>query len=337
MNILLTGGTGYIGSHTAVVLSQAGHEVVLLDNFCNSSPSVLERLEKILGKALPCIEADVREAEVVEKVLREYKIDAVIHFAGLKAVGESNEKPIEYYANNVQGTISLLQAMSAVGVKTLVFSSSATVYGDPQYLPIDENHPTNPTNPYGRTKLQIEEILCDLSNSDLGWRIICLRYFNPVGAHESGLIGESPKGVPNNLMPYIAKVAAGELPYLNIYGNDYPTSDGTGVRDYIHVVDIAEGHLAALTSMKDDDDFGYEVFNLGVGQGYSVFEMVKNYENVSGEELPLLICPRRSGDIAICFAKPSRAKIILNWSAERGVREMCFSAWNYQKSETRYS
>ena len=336
MNILLTGGAGYIGSHTAVVLSQSGHEVVLLDNFCNSYPSVLDRLEKILGKTLPCIEADVRETDVVEKVLRDYKIDAVIHFAGLKAVGESNEKPVEYYANNVQGTISLLQAMSAVGVKTLVFSSSATVYGDPQYLPIDENHPTNPTNPYGRTKLQIEEILRDLSNSDPKWRIICLRYFNPVGAHKSGLIGESPKGIPNNLMPYIAKVAAGELPYLNIYGNDYPTSDGTGVRDYIHVVDIAEGHLAALTSMKNDDDFGYEVFNLGVGRGYSVFEMVKNYENVSGEELPLLICPRRSGDIAICFAKSLRAKIFLNWSAERGVQEICFSAWNYQKNETRY-
>ena len=231
MNILLTGGAGYIGSHTAVVLSQAGHEVVLLDNFCNSQKSVLERLQKILGKALPCIDADVRDTDVVEKALREYKIDAVIHFAGLKSVAESVANPVLYYANNVQGSISLLQAMQKVSIKTFVFSSSATVYGEPQYLPYDENHPTNPINPYGQSKLQVEEILRDLTKSDENWKIVSLRYFNPVGAHESGFIGENPNGVPNNLMPYIAKVAAGELPCLSIFGDDYDTKDGTGERD----------------------------------------------------------------------------------------------------------
>ena len=328
MNILLTGGTGYIGSHTAVVLSQAGHEVVLLDNFCNSSPSVLDRLVKILGKALPCIEADVRETDVVEKVLREYQIDAVIHFAGLKAVGESNERPIEYYANNVQGTISLLQAMSAVGVKTLVFSSSATVYGDPQYLPIDESHPTNPTNPYGRTKLQIEEILRDLSNSDPDWRIICLRYFNPVGAHESGLIGESPRGVPNNLMPYLAKVAASELPHLNIYGNDYPTLDGTGVRDYIHVMDLAEGHLAALKSLVSHCVF--DVINLGTGSGSSVLELIRAYENASNRSIPFKIVERRFGDVASSYAAINKANSYLLWQAKRDLLSACRASFNWQ-------
>ena len=328
MNILLTGGAGYIGSHTAVVLSQAGHEVVLLDNFCNSSPSVLDRLEKILGKALPCIEADVRETEVVEKVLREYKIDAVIHFAGLKAVGESVEKPVEYYANNVQGTISLLQAMNAVGVKKLVFSSSATVYGDPQYLPIDENHPTNPTNPYGRTKLQIEQILRDLSNSDTEWRIICLRYFNPVGAHESGLIGESPNGVPNNLMPYIAQVAAGKLPHVNVYGNDYPTPDGTGIRDYIHVVDLAEGHLAALDYVNNHQ--GWDVFNLGTGHGISVLEMISSYEQANGQEIAYQIKGRRKGDIASCYTKVEKLQDLLQWRARYALNQMCQSSWLWQ-------
>jgi UDP-glucose 4-epimerase len=323
VNILLTGGTGYIGSHTAVVLSQAGHEVVLLDNFCNSDPSVLERLEKILGKALPCIEADVRETDVVEKVLREYKIDAVIHFAGLKAVGESNEKPVEYYANNVQGTISLLQAMNAVGVKKLVFSSSATVYGDPQYLPIDENHPTNPTNPYGRTKLQIEQMLRDLSNSDPEWRIICLRYFNPVGAHESGLIGESPEGVPNNLMPYIAKVASGKLPYLNIFGKDYSTKDGTGIRDYIHIMDLVDGHLVALEYLRAHPN--YEIVNLGTGVGYSVMEIVSEFEAAWNLKIPYKFSCRRSGDIASCIADVSRAEEIFRWTAQRGLSSMCSS------------
>jgi UDP-glucose 4-epimerase len=323
VNILLTGGTGYIGSHTAVVLSQAGHEVVLLDNFCNSDPSVLERLEKILGKALPCIEADVRETDVVEKVLREYKIDAVIHFAGLKAVGESNEKPVEYYANNVQGAISLLQAMNAVGVKKLVFSSSATVYGDPQYLPIDESHPTNPTNPYGRTKLQIEQMLRDLSNSDPEWRIICLRYFNPVGAHESGLIGESPEGVPNNLMPYIAKVASGKLPYLNIFGKDYSTKDGTGIRDYIHVMDLVDGHLVALEYLRAHPN--YEIVNLGTGVGYSVMEIVSEFEAAWNLKIPYKFSCRRSGDIASCIADVSRAEEIFRWTAQRGLSSMCSS------------
>ena len=323
MNILLTGGTGYIGSHTAVVLSQAGHEVVLLDNFCNSDPSVLERLEKILGKALPCIEADVRETDVVEKVLREYKIDAVIHFAGLKAVGESNEKPVEYYANNVQGAISLLQAMNAVGVKKLVFSSSATVYGDPQYLPIDESHPTNPTNPYGRTKLQIEQMLRDLSNSDPEWRIICLRYFNPVGAHESGLIGESPEGVPNNLMPYIAKVASGKLPYLNIFGKDYSTKDGPGIRDYIHIMDLVDGHLVALEYLRAHPN--YEIVNLGTGVGYSVMEIVSEFEAAWNLKIPYKFSCRRSGDIASCIADVSRAEEIFRWTAQRGLSSMCSS------------
>jgi UDP-glucose 4-epimerase len=328
VNILLTGGTGYIGSHTAVVLSQAGHEVVLLDNFCNSSPSVLDRLEKILGKALPCIEADVRETEVVEKVLREYKIDAVIHFAGLKAVGESNAKPVEYYANNVQGTISLLLAMSAVGVKTLVFSSSATVYGDPQYLPIDENHSTNPTNPYGRTKLQIEEILRDLSNSDPGWKIICLRYFNPVGAHESGLIGEDPNGVPNNLMPYIVQVASGTLPFLKVFGNNYSTADGTGVRDYIHVMDLAEGHLAALQFL--ENFYGIDIINLGSGQGTSVLEVIDAFQGVSGVEIAYQVIDRRIGDTASSYASPGKALSRLAWGACRSLEKMCESSWLHQ-------
>jgi UDP-glucose 4-epimerase len=326
VNILLTGGTGYIGSHTAVVLSQAGHEVVLLDNFCNSSPSVLERLEKILGKALPCIEADVRETEVVEKVLREYKIDAVIHFAGLKAVGESNEKPLEYYANNVQGAIGLLQAMNAVGVKTLVFSSSATVYGAPQYLPIDEKHPTNPTNPYGRTKLQIEEILRDLSNSDTEWKIICLRYFNPAGAHESGLIGENPNNIPNNLMPYITKVASGELPYLNIFGDDYETPDGTGERDYIHVMDLAEGHIAAL-SFLGKEGISYEVINLGTGNSISVLEIFSAFEKASGLEIKKVVTQRRPGDLPVYYAQVYKAKNLLGWQSYRTLENMCQTTW----------
>lgn len=328
MNILLTGGAGYIGSHTAVVLSQAGHEVVLLDNFCNSNPSVLERLQKILGKTLPCIEADVRDTDIVEKVLRKYKIDAVIHFAGLKAVGESSEKPIEYYANNVQGTISLLEAMKLANVKTLVFSSSATVYGEPQYLPIDEDHPTSATNAYGRSKLHIEEMLKDVANSDAEWKIICLRYFNPVGAHVSGLIGEDPNGLPNNLMPYIAQVAAGKLPYLNIYGNDYPTPDGTGVRDYIHVVDLAEGHLAALDYLKNHTS--WIAINLGTGFGVSVMEIIYGYQKVLDGQISSKVVGRRTGDIASCYAKVDRAKNLLNWVAKRNLLDMCSSSCRWQ-------
>jgi UDP-glucose 4-epimerase len=329
VNILLTGGAGYIGSHTAVVLSQAGHEVVLLDNFCNSNPIVLERLQKILGKGLPCIEADVRNTDVVENVLREYKIDAVMHFAGLKAVGESVANPILYYANNVQGSISLLQAMQKVGVKTLVFSSSATVYGEPQYLPYDEDHPTNPMNPYGQSKLQVEEILRDLAASDSEWKIISLRYFNPVGAHESGLIGEDPNGIPNNLMPYLMKVASGELPHLNIYGDDYQTRDGTGERDYIHVMDLAEGHMAALTFIKAKPIWC--VINLGTGRASSVLELVFTFERVSGQVVKRVVTKRRAGDLPIYYAGVDSALSLLEWRALRSLEDMCQSTWDWQK------
>ena len=325
MNILLTGGAGYIGSHTAVVLSQAGHEVVLLDNFCNSRKSVLERLQKILGKALLCVEGDVRDTALVTKTLQDYKINAAIHFAGLKAVGESVEKPIEYYANNVQGTISLLEAMKSANVKTLVFSSSATVYGDPQYLPIDENHPTSATNAYGRSKLHIEEMLKDVANSDAEWRIICLHYFNPVGAHESGLIGEEPGGLPNNLMPYIAQVASGKLPYVNVYGSDYPTVDGTGVRDYIHVMDLAEGHLAALAYVKRHKGWG--AVNLGTGHGTSVLEVIASYELASGNEIAYQIKDRRTGDVASCYTAVDKSLKILKWHSKRNLVQMCSNSW----------
>jgi UDP-glucose 4-epimerase len=328
MNILLTGGTGYIGSHTAVVLYQAGHEVVLLDNFCNSSQSVLERLAKILGKALPCIQADVRNTDVLEKVLREYKIDAVIHFAGLKAVGDSVANPVLYYANNVQGSISLLQAMQKVGIKTLVFSSSATVYGEPQYLPYDEEHPTRPMNPYGQSKLQVEDILRDVVASDSEWKIISLRYFNPVGAHESGLIGEDPNGIPNNLMPYLMKVASGELPYLNIYGDDYQTPDGTGKRDYIHVMDLAEGHMAALAFIKNRPT--WSVINLGTGRAISVLELVSTFERVSSQRVKRVVAKRRAGDLPVYFAGVDRAHSLLEWRALRSLEDMCQSAWVWQ-------
>jgi UDP-glucose 4-epimerase len=328
VNILLTGGAGYIGSHTAVVLTQAGHEAVLLDNFCNSKKSVLERLQKILGKALRCVEGDVRDIALVTKILQDHKIDAVIHFAGLKAVGESVEKPIEYYANNVQGAINLLEAMKSTNVKTLVFSSSATVYGDPQYLPIDENHPTSATNAYGRSKLHIEEMLKDVASSDAAWKINCLRYFNPVGAHESGLIGEDPNGVPNNLMPYIAQVASGKLPHLNVYGNDYPTIDGTGVRDYIHVMDLAEGHLAALAHVQNHQ--GWDVFNLGTGRGVSVLEMISSYQQASGKKIAYQIKGRRTGDIASCHTKVEKSQGILGWHSKRSLDQMCKSSWLWQ-------
>lgn len=330
MNILLTGGAGYIGSHAAVVLTEHGHQVVILDNFCNSNRSVLGRLAKILAKAVPCVDGDVRDTALVKKILEEYQIDAVIHFAGLKAVGESVQNPIEYFDNNVGGTISLLQAMRAGNIKRLVFSSSATVYGTPQYLPLDENHPTQATNPYGRTKLHIEEILSDLVVSDSTWQVSCLRYFNPVGAHKSGLIGEDPNGIPNNLMPYIAQVAMGKLQNLNVYGNDYDTLDGTGVRDYIHVMDLAEGHLAALSFIKHKS--GLSKFNLGTGKGSSVIEMVKIFEGVSGKPIPLKISNRRAGDVDTCYAKVERAKHDLNWSATRTLQEMCASTWNFQKN-----
>jgi UDP-glucose 4-epimerase len=329
MNILLTGGAGYIGSHAAIVLSEAGNEVVLLDNFCNSHKGMLDRLQKILGKALLCVEGDVRNTALVIKILQDYKIDAVIHFAGLKAVGESVQIPIEYYANNVQGVISLLEAMKLSNVKTLVFSSSACVYGDPQYLPIDENHPTSATNAYGRSKLYIEEMLKDVANSDPAWKIICLRYFNPVGAHESGLIGEDPNGIPNNLVPYIAQVAVGKFAKLQVYGSDYPTPDGTGVRDYIHVMDLAEGHVAALSYLSTN--CGWSVVNLGTGKGISVLEMLKEYERVSGKVISYSIVQRRPGDVASCFAKVDKAARLLGWQSSRSVQDMCSSAWRWQQ------
>ena len=331
MNILLTGGAGYIGSHTAVALFEAGYQVILLDNFCNSNKAVIGQLEKILGKEITCIEGDVRDTALVVKILQKYGINAVIHFAGLKAVSESVKDPVEYYANNVQGAISLLAAMKACQIKTLIFSSSATVYGDPQYLPIDELHPLSATNPYGRTKIHIEEMLTDLSRSDKDWRIICLRYFNPVGAHQSGLIGESPVNIPNNLMPYIAQVADGVLPYLNVFGDDYHTLDGTGVRDYIHVMDLAEGHLAALHYSLAH--VGIEVFNLGTGKGASVYEVLNKYQAVLNKKIEYLVQERRSGDIASCYAKVDKAKEYLDWVCTRDLTEMCQSSWVWQSNK----
>ncbi|QWD68639.1 UDP-glucose 4-epimerase GalE [Polynucleobacter sp. VK25] len=330
MNILLTGGAGYIGSHAAVVLSQAGHEVVLLDNFCNSRKSILERLQKILGKALPCIEGDVRDTALVTKTLQDCKIDAVIHFAGLKAVGESVKKPTFYYANNVQGSISLLQAMQTSGVRKIIFSSSATVYGVPIYLPYDENHPTNPINPYGNSKLQVEIILRDLANSDPEWRIACLRYFNPIGAHFSGAIGDNPSGEPGNLMPYITRVAAGKLEKLSIFGRDYDTRDGTGERDYIHVMDLVEGHAAALNFLENNS--GCHTINLGTGKSASVMECVSAFEKVTGISLPINYIERRSGDLPIYYASAELALQKLGWYARRSLEEMCESAWDFENS-----
>ena len=331
MRVLLTGGTGYIGSHTAVVLSQLGHQVVLYDNLSNSSDTVHGKLEHITGQRIPFVKGDVRDTQLLTATLADHRIDAVIHFAGLKAVGESVEKPVDYYANNVQGTISLLQAMQSVNIKALVFSSSATVYGEPKYLPLDENHPACAVNPYGRSKLHIEEMLKDVADSDPDWRIACLRYFNPVGAHVSGLIGESPNGVPNNLMPYIAQVAAGQRAELNVFGDDYPTADGTGVRDYIHVMDLAEGHEAALGFLSQTT--GWHAFNLGTGQGYSVLDMVLSFEKASGRRVPYKIVARRAGDVAACYADPKKASERLSWHATRTLDDMCSNTWRFQQSQ----
>jgi UDP-glucose 4-epimerase len=328
MNILLTGGTGYIGSHTAVVLAQAGHRVVLYDNLSNSRADVVDRLARIIGQPPVFVEGDIRDTGLLTRTLQTHAVDAVIHFAGLKAVGESVSHPLDYYANNVQGTISLLQSMVAVGLRTLVFSSSATVYGQPQYLPLDEDHPTSATNPYGRSKLHIEEMLADVARSDGGWRIACLRYFNPVGAHESALIGEDARDTPNNLMPFVAQVAAGQRPVLQVYGNDYPTPDGTGVRDYIHVMDLAEGHLAALRYLAAHP--GWQAINLGTGQGSSVLEMVRAFEQASGRSVPYRVVPRRPGDVAVCYAKADKAASLLGWTARRSLAEMCRSTWQFQ-------
>lgn len=328
MNILVTGGAGYIGSITTVQLLAAGLNAVILDNFANSKPAVLARIERVAGRAPVFVQGDVRDRVLLERVLGERQIDAVIHFAGLKAVGESVSMPLAYYDNNVHGTVQLLEAMHAANVRTMVFSSSATVYGDAAKMPLHEGLPTSATNPYGRTKLMIEQILADVAASDPSWSMTALRYFNPVGAHESGLIGEDPQGVPNNLMPYIAQVAVGRLPRLRVFGDDYPTPDGTGVRDYIHVVDLADGHLAALRYAHGRP--GMHVFNLGTGRGNSVLEMLAAFGRACGRELPYEVVPRRPGDVAACWADPTRAEQTLGWRAARTLEQMCADAWRWQ-------
>jgi UDP-glucose 4-epimerase len=327
--ILVTGGAGYIGSHTCVELLNAGQDVVVFDNFSNSHPESLKRVESITGRKIQLVEGDIRDQAALEDALRRFGCSAVIHFAGLKAVGESVEKPLDYYDNNVIGTHRLLQAMGNCGVKTLVFSSSATVYGEPQRLPLTEDHPLSATNPYGRTKLVIEDMLRDLHHSDPSWQIGILRYFNPVGAHVSGLIGEDPQGIPNNLMPFVAQVAVGRREQLKVWGDDYPTPDGTGVRDYIHVVDLAIGHLKALARL--DGPQCFEV-NLGTGTGYSVLDVVKAFETASGRPVPYELAPRRPGDVASCYADPAFAAELLGWRAERGIDAMCVDAWRWQSS-----
>jgi UDP-glucose 4-epimerase len=329
MAILVTGGAGYIGSHTCVELLQAGYDLVVLDNFSNSKIESLTRVKEITGKDLTFVEANLLDREAVETVFQTYKIEAVIHFAGLKAVGESVAIPLHYYHNNITGTLILCDVMKQYGVKNLVFSSSATVYGMPERVPISEDFPLGATNPYGRTKLMIEEILRDLYVADNGWSIALLRYFNPIGAHESGRIGEDPNGIPNNLMPFITQVAVGKLPELSVFGNDYPTVDGSGVRDYIHVVDLANGHLKALEKVQASK--GVEAYNLGTGTGYSVLEIVAAFEKASGVTIPYKIVDRRPGDIAICYADPTKAREQLGWSAKRGIEEMCRDSWNWQK------
>ena len=329
MSILLPGGAGYIGSHTAVELLNAGKEIVIIDNFSNSKPEVLDKIKQITGKDFKFYEMDYSNKEELNKVFTENKIDAVLNFAGYKAVGESVKKPIEYYMNNISGALVLLDVMRAHNCKKFIFSSSATVYGDPATVPITEEFPTGgTTNPYGTTKLFIEQILKDIYNSDNSWDICILRYFNPVGAHESGLIGEEPQGIPNNLMPYVARVAAGILPELSVFGNDYDTPDGTGVRDYIHVVDLAKGHVKALEKL-DKEHEGLFIYNLGTGTGYSVLDMVKAFEKATGKEVKYKIAPRRSGDIAKCYADPAKAKIELGWVAEKNLDDMCKDSWHY--------
>jgi UDP-glucose 4-epimerase len=326
--ILVTGGAGYIGSHTVVELLQAGQDLVIFDNLSNSSIKVLDRIETITGKRPRFIEGDIRDAGALTATFRDYPITSVIHFAGLKAVGESVAQPMRYYDNNVVGSLRLCEAMAAAGVKQLVFSSSATVYGDPATVPIREDFPLSATNPYGRSKLHIEEMLRDFARADADWRIALLRYFNPVGAHESGLIGEDPQGIPNNLMPYVTQVAVGRRTELGVFGNDYPTPDGTGVRDYIHVVDLAQGHLAALAALQRST--GVLTVNLGTGQGYSVLEVVAAFERACGRQIPYRIDPRRPGDIAACYADPGLASATLGWAAKLGLDRMCADAWRWQ-------
>lgn len=329
MTVLLTGGAGYIGSHTAVELLNAGHNVVIADNYANSNPIVAQRITQITGKPVKCYEADAADPAALERVFQENAIDSVIHFAGLKAVGESVRLPLDYYRNNLDSTLALLAAMETHGVRQLIFSSSATVYGKHAALPYREDAETGPcTNPYGWTKLFIEQILRDYAAAHPDFSVVLLRYFNPVGAHESGLMGEDPRDIPNNLMPYIARVAVGTLPYLNVFGNDYPTPDGTGVRDYIHVTDLATGHMAALDYAAAHT--GVEVFNLGTGTGYSVLDMVHAFSRACGKDIPYRIAPRRSGDIAACYADVTKAREVLGWSARLDIDDMCRSAWNWQ-------
>ena len=330
MTILVTGGAGYIGSHTVVLLIEAGYKVVIFDNFCNSSKESVKRVEKIVGKNIITIEGDIRNPDDLQKVFSQYKIDAVIHFAGLKAVGESVSLPLKYYDNNVNGTVVLCEVMAKNGCKSIIFSSSATVYGDPHTTPILENFPLSATNPYGRSKLFVEEILRDLQISDSEWKVILLRYFNPVGSHSSGTIGEDPNGIPNNLMPYISQTAVGKLECLSVFGDDYDTHDGTGVRDYIHVVDLANGHVKSVDKLKEL--IGVTTINLGTGIGYSVLDMVKAFEKASGKKVPYSIAPRRLGDIAKCYANPSYAKEILGWEAKKTIDEMCKDTWRWQSS-----
>ncbi len=329
MNVLLAGGAGYIGTHTCVELIEAGHSVVIADNFSNSCPEAVKRVEEITGAPIPLYEADVCDKAAVEKIFSENKIDAVIHFAGLKAVGESCEKPLLYYRNNIDSTLTLLETMKQFGVNNFIFSSSATVYGTPKEVPLVETMPTgSPTNPYGWTKLMMEQILTDTAAANPEMSIVILRYFNPIGAHESGRIGEDPNGIPNNLMPFITQVAAGRLPQLGVFGDDYPTHDGTGVRDYIHVVDLAKGHVKAIDYSGEHK--GVEIVNLGTGTGYSVLDIVKAFEKVNNIKIPYTIKPRRPGDIAECFANAEKAERVLGWKAEKNLEDMCFDSWNWQ-------
>lgn len=328
--ILVTGGAGFIGSHTCVELLDSGYEVVVVDNLCNSSKESLKRVEKITGKSVKFYEADIADKDAMNKVFEENHISCVIHFAGLKAVGESVQKPLEYYQNNISGTLNMCEVMRNHGVKNIIFSSSATVYGDPASVPITEKFPKGQcTNPYGWTKSMLEQILTDIQFADKEWNVILLRYFNPIGAHKSGLIGEDPNGIPNNLMPYVMKVAIGQLPQVNVFGNDYPTPDGTGVRDYIHVVDLAKGHVKAIEKIEENP--GVKIYNLGTGKGYSVLDVINNVSKAVGKEIPYVIAERRAGDIAECYADPALAKEELGWEAQYGMKEMCEDSWNWQQ------
>ena len=328
--ILVTGGAGFIGSHTCVELLDSGYEVVVVDNLCNSSKESLKRVEKITGKSVKFYEADIADKDAMNKVFEENDISCVVHFAGLKAVGESVQKPLEYYQNNISGTLNMCEVMRNHGVKNIIFSSSATVYGDPASVPITEKFPKGQcTNPYGWTKSMLEQILTDIQFADKEWNVILLRYFNPIGAHKSGLIGEDPNGIPNNLMPYVMKVAIGQLPQVNVFGNDYPTPDGTGVRDYIHVVDLAKGHVKAIEKIEENP--GVKIYNLGTGKGYSVLDVINNVSKAVGKEIPYVIAERRAGDIAECYADPALAKEELGWEAQYGMKEMCEDSWNWQQ------